>query len=83
MIFGIGYSFHFNCLFIFLNSLRKRTIYDLGLVCAKDGATHSESFSTSITPNSNKSSTSLSKVSPCTFGTGYGYEHIGFASYFN
>ena len=42
---GNGYGLRFNGLFKFLNSLRKLTQFDLGLGCAKDGATHSESFS--------------------------------------
>ena len=58
-IFGIGYCFWFNCLFKFLNSLRKYTRFDLGLGCAKDGAPHSESFATSRNTSRNKLSTSF------------------------
>ena len=42
MILGIGYGFFLNFLFKFIISLRKRTVFDLGLGCAKDGAPHSE-----------------------------------------
>ena len=49
-ILGIGYSLRFNCLFRFLQSLRKRTIFDLYLGCTKHAAPHSESFDISSTP---------------------------------
>ena len=42
LIFGIRYSFLFNCLFRLLKSLSKRTRSDLGLGYAKDGAPHYE-----------------------------------------
>ena len=75
--------FCFNCLFRFLKSLRKHTWFYLGLGCAKDGASHSESFATSRTHSRNKRSTTFLNISSCTFGTGYARKHIGFASYFN
>ena len=83
LIFGIGYSFCFNCLFRFLSSLRKRTRFDLGLVWAKDRDPHSESFSTLRTPSRTRRSTYFLKISSCTFGTRYGREKIGFAYSFN
>ena len=65
------------------HTLRKRTWFYLGLGCTKDGAPYSESFATLRTPNSTKSSTSFLKIPSLTFGTGYGREHIGFASAFH
>ena len=57
MIVGTWYGFHFNFLFKFLKSLRKRTWFDLGLGCAKYVDTHSDSFDTTMTPSKNKRST--------------------------
>ena len=82
-IFGVGYAFCLNCLFIFLKSIRKRTWLDLFLGCMKYWDPHSESFATSRDPSRNKFSTSFLKISLCTFGTGYGREHIAFESSFN
>ena len=81
--FGIGYSFCFNCFFKFLKSIRKRTQFDLGLGCVKDGAPRYESFSTPRNHIGTKRSTSFLEISLCTFGTGYGHEHIVFVSSFN
>ena len=69
LIFGIGSSFHFNCLFRFLKSLRKIARFDLGLGCVKDRNPHSESFATSRNPISTNRSTSFLKISSFTFGT--------------
>ena len=82
-IFGIGYGFLFNCLFRFLKSLGKRTRFYLGLGCAKDGAPHSESFTTSVTHTRTKRPTSLLNIYSCTFSTGYGCDNIGFKFSFN
>ena len=57
LIFGMGYGFCFNYLFIFLKSLRKCTRFVLGLGCVKDGAPHSESFAKSRTLSRNKRTT--------------------------
>ena len=83
MILGIGYDLRFNCLFIFLKSLRKRTQFELGLGCAMYEAPHSESLALSRTTSRTKRSTYFLKISLCNFGTGYGLEHIGFTSSFN
>ena len=69
-------------LFGLLNSLRKRTPFDLGLVCVKDGDPHSESFSISSIPSINKFPASFLNIYSCNFGTGYGLKHIGFVSSF-
>ena len=61
----------------------KITQFDLGFGCAKDGATNYESLALSMTPIRNKRSTSFWKIYSCTFGTGYGIDHIGFISPFN
>ena len=82
-LLGIVYGLHFNCLFIFLRSLRKLTRFDLGLDCAKDGAPHSEYLDFSIILSRNKRSTSALNIPLCTLGTGYGLKHIGFVSSFN
>ena len=42
LILGIGCGLRFNFLFRLLKSLRKRTQFDLGLGCAKDGAPYYE-----------------------------------------
>ena len=75
--------FLLNCLFKFLKSIRKRTPFDVGLGCEKDGAPHSESFATSRTHSRTKRSTSFLNISSCTLGTRYGRENIGFTSSFN
>ena len=41
LILGTGYGLRFNCLFIFLMSLRKYTQFDLGLGYAKYWDPHS------------------------------------------
>ena len=76
-IFYIGYCLCFNCLFRFLDSLIKCTQFDLVLGFAKDGATHSESFAISRTPNMTKSSTPCLNIYFCTFDTGYGSDRVG------
>ena len=81
-IFGIGYGFRFNCLFIFLRSLRKRTWFDLGLRWEQNWTPHYESFSTLRTHNMTKYSTFFLKTSPCTFSNGYFYKHTGFVPSF-
>ena len=83
LILGIGCGLHFNCLFIFIKSLRKRTWFDLGLGCAKGGAPHSESLAHVSTPNRTKISTYFFNISSCTFGTVYGLENIGFSPSLN
>ena len=83
LTFGIGYGFRFNCLFIFLKSFLKLTRFYSVLGCAKDGDPHSESFDTSRTPNKTKRSTSFLNISSYTVGTGYGCNHIGFATFFS
>ena len=83
LILGIGYGLRLNYLSIFLSSLRKYTQFDLGLGCAKDGATHSGSFTSSRTYSRNKCPTSFFNISSCTFVTVYGFEHIGFAPSFH
>ena len=83
LIFGIGSSFHVNCLFRLLKSLRKSARFDLGSGCAKDGVPYSESFATSRNPSRNKRSTSFLEISRCTFVTGYSRKHIVFTSSFN
>ena len=79
----MGCGFQFNFLFRFINSLIKRNLFYLGLGCAKDGATHSELFSSLSTPSRTKLPTSFLKISSCNFGTGYGRGYIGFSSCFN
>ena len=79
----IGCGLRFKCLFEILKSLRKCTRLVLGLVCAKDGSPHSESFSISSTPSRTKFSTYFFNISSCSFITGYGLEHIFFSSSFN
>ena len=59
LILGIGYGLRFNCLFMFLRTLIKRTWVDLGLGCAKHGAPYSDFFALSRNPSRNKCSTSL------------------------
>ena len=49
-------------------SLRKRTHFDLGLGCAKDGDPHSESLFCSRTPSRAKRSISFLKISQCNYG---------------
>ena len=44
LILGVGYGLHCNCFLRFIKSLRRRTQFDLGLGCAKDGDPHSEFF---------------------------------------
>ena len=83
LIFGIGYGFCFNYLFVFLKSLKKRNRFYLDLGWVKDGALHSESFATSRTYSRNRRSTSFLNVSSCTFGTWYGREQIDLTSFFN
>ena len=58
-IFGTGYGLGFNYLFRFIKSLRKRTWFVLGLSCAKDGDTHTESFALLRTHIRTKCSTSF------------------------
>ena len=58
-----------------------RLFFDLG--CLNDGDPHSDSFSVSRSSSRTKRSTSFLNISSCTLGTGYGIEHISFASYFN
>ena len=82
MIFGRGYGFCFNCLFILLKPLIKCTQVDLGLGYVKDGSPHSESFYTLRTPNRTKRPISFFNISSCTFSTVYGREHIGLVSSF-
>ena len=83
LILGIGYVLRFNCLFIFIRSLRKRTQFDLSFGCAKNGAPHYELLACSRNHIRAKRSTYFFNISSFTFGTGYGLEHIGFTSYFN
>ena len=54
LILGIGYSLHFNCLFIFLKSRIKRTLFVLGLGFENDDNDHFGSFSPSRTPSRTK-----------------------------
>ena len=63
--------------------MRKLTQFYFGLDYPKGGDPHPESFVTPKTPNMTKCSTSFLKISSCTFGTGYGREHISFLSSFN
>ena len=83
LIFGMGYGFCFNCLYRFLESLRKRTRFYLGLGCAKDVYPYPESIATSSIHSRDKCPTSFLKISLCTLITVYGRKHIGFTSYFN
>ena len=76
-------GFRYNCLFRFLKSVRKRTRFDIGLAWVKDGAPHSESFTTSKNTNKIERSTSFWNIPSCTLGNGYGREHIGSAFSFN
>ena len=82
-ILGIVCGLCFNCLFRFLKSLRKHTRFYLGLGYSKDGADHFELLARSRNPSRNKRSTSFLNISLCNFSIGYGFEHIGFALYFN
>ena len=59
MIFGTRYGFRFHCLFIFLKSIRKRTIFDLVLGSANDGAPHYELFDTPSNHSRTRHSTSF------------------------
>ena len=83
MVLGVGYGLCFNCLFRFIQSLIKRTRLFLGLSCAEDGDTHSESFDSPRTSSRNKRSTSYLNIFSCTFGTRYGLGHIRFLFYFH
>ena len=69
--------------FILINSLIKHTQLFLGLGCANDGAPNSNLFALSRTPIRTKYSTYFLIISLCNFGTGYGLEHVGFASSFD
>ena len=57
LILCIGYGLRYNCLFIFLRSLRKLTQFYLGLGCANHGAPHYYYFALSRNPKITKNST--------------------------
>ena len=83
LILGIGYCLHFNCLFRFINSLRKCTQFDLVLGFAKNGDPHSESFALPNTPSRTKLSASFLTFIHVTLVNLYDIEHIRFTSYFH
>ena len=78
LILGIGYGLRFDCLLVFLKSLRKRTQFDLGLGCTKDWDPHYGSLVYSRTPSRTKLSTPFLNIYLCNFSTGYGIKNIGF-----
>ena len=82
-IFGMGLGLRFNCLFKFRKSLKNLTQFVFNFGCAKEGAPHLDSFASSGTPKLTSILTSFLNIALCTFGTGYGHDHTGFASYFN
>ena len=82
LILGLVYGLRFICLFKYIKSLIKCTLFVLGLGCTKYGSPHSESNELSRTPSITKRYI-LFNLSLCNFVTGYGIKHIDFKFSFN